>query len=80
MEKQLITLHTLKNRYDAQIYEQMVDSLFDTPVHDLVEELIGRMGISELDRWAESIQEDCELSNLYRDGNGSMGLSDLTRP
>lgn len=79
MKKEVITLNTLKNRYHAEIYDQMMDSLFDTPVHELVEELIGRMDINELDKWARSIQEDCELADLYRDGRGSIGVSDLTR-
>lgn len=79
MKNEVITLNTLKTRYHAEIYDHMLDSLFDTPVHELVEELIGRMGMAELDRWAKSIQEDCELADLYRDGRGSIGVSDLTR-
>lgn len=65
-----MSIALLQQRYHPEIAEQMLDSLFDTPVSDLVEELLHHMGQDELDRWAKVIQEDFELKDLYNNNLG----------
>jgi len=60
-----MSIALLQQRYHPEIANHMLDSLFDTPVSDLVDELLHHMGQEELDRWAKSIQEDCEIGGLY---------------
>lgn len=67
-----MTLTDIKKRYHPEIVEHMLDSLYDTPVHDLVEELLYHMDQDKLDKWAKSIQDDCEVADLYNQNVGSI--------
>lgn len=69
-----MTLHEIKQRYHSEIVEYMLDSLYNTPTHDLVEELLYYMDQDKLDRWAKTIQSDFEISDLYNDGIGSISV------
>ena len=69
-EHKPMSIALIQQRYNPEIAEAMLESLFDTPVSDLVEELLHHMGQEETDRWAKVIQEDYELKDLYRDNLG----------
>lgn len=64
----------IKERYHHAIVEHMLDVLYDTPVHDLVEEVLYRMNQKELDKWAKLIQDDNELADLYNQNKGSISV------
>ena len=53
-----VTRHKLEKRYSTEVYEHMMDVLYDTPVSDLIDELLGHMTMDELDQWAKSIEDD----------------------
>lgn len=42
----------IQQRYHPEISEAMLESMFDTPVSDLIEELLHYMGQEKTDRWA----------------------------
>lgn len=65
-----MSIALIQQRYHPEIAEAMLESLFDTPVSDLVEELLHHMGQEETDRWAKVIQEDYELKDLYNNNLG----------
>ena len=53
-----VTRHKLEKRYSPEVYQHMMDVLYDTPVSDLIDELLGHMTMDELDQWAKSIEDD----------------------
>lgn len=62
------TLNEIRKRYHPEIVERMLDVLFDTPVHELVEEILERSSQKELDRWAKSIQSENSYSDEVNHG------------
>lgn len=60
-----MSIALIQQRYHPEIAEAMLESLFDTPVSDLVEELLHHMGQQETDRWAKVIQDDYEITDVY---------------
>jgi hypothetical protein len=58
-----MTLTELKNRYDPVIVESILERMYDTPVSELVEELLFYMPTKDLDNWAEELQEDSPYSD-----------------
>ena len=58
-----MNIQELKKRYHPEIVERMLDVLFDTPVHDLVDEVLQKTSQQELDEWAKEIQEDFSYSD-----------------
>ena len=56
-------LSEIKKRYHPDIVNHMLDVLNDTPVHELVEEILERSSQRELDKWARDIQ----IQNSYSD-------------
>jgi hypothetical protein len=65
-----MSIDSLLKRYHPEIAEHMLEGLFDTPVSDLVEELLYHMGQEKLDCWAKEIQSDLELKDLYKNNLG----------
>ncbi len=65
-----MSIALIQQRYHPDISDAMLDSLFDTPVSDLVEELLHFMGQEKTDKWAKQIQEDNELKYLYKNNLG----------
>ncbi len=65
-----MSIALIQQRYHPDISDAMLDSLFDTPVSDLVEELLQYMGQEKTDKWAKQIQEDNELKDLYKNNLG----------
>ena len=55
-----MTLNEMKKIYSADVYEHMLDVLFDTPVHDLVDQLLAFTPKEDLDTWAKEIAEEQE--------------------
>ena len=53
-----MTLTELKNRYDPAIVESILERMYETPVSELVEELLFYMSTKDLDQWAKELQED----------------------
>lgn len=60
----------IQQRYHPEISEAMLESMFDTPVSDLIEELLHYMGQEKTDRWAKEIQKDNEIKDLYKNNLG----------
>jgi hypothetical protein len=58
-----MNMHDIKKRYHPDVVEHMLEVLFDTPVDQLVEELLYNMTDETLDNWAKVIQAD----NSYSD-------------
>jgi hypothetical protein len=58
-----MNINDIKKRYHPEIVEHMLEVLFDTPVDQLVEELLFNMTDETLDNWAKVIQAD----NSYSD-------------
>lgn len=58
-----MNIQELKKRYHPEIVERMLDVLYDTPVHELVEEVLYKTSQQELDKWAKEIQEDFSYSD-----------------
>jgi hypothetical protein len=58
-----MTLTELKNRYDPVIVESILERMYDTPVSELVEELLFYMPTKDLDHWAKELQEDSPYSD-----------------
>jgi hypothetical protein len=69
-EHKPMSIALIQQRYHPDISDAMLDSLFDTPVSDLVEELLHFMGQEKTDKWAKQIQEDNELKYLYKNNLG----------
>jgi hypothetical protein len=59
----MATINDLKKRYHPDIVEHMLDVLYDTPVSDLIADLLHLTPLTDLDKWAQEIQED----NSYSD-------------
>jgi hypothetical protein len=53
-----MTLTELKKRYDPAIVESILERMYDTPISELVEELLFYMPTKDLDQWAKKLQED----------------------
>jgi len=58
-----MNINNIKKRYHPDVAEHMLEVLFDTPVDQLVEELLYNMTDETLDNWAKVIQAD----NSYSD-------------
>lgn len=58
-----MNMQELKKRYHPAIVEAILERMYDTPVSELVEELLFYMPTEDLDKWARGIQED----NSYSD-------------
>jgi hypothetical protein len=58
-----MNMSDIKKRYHPEVVEHMLEVLFDTPVDQLVEELLYNMTEETLDNWAKVIQAD----NSYSD-------------
>ena len=58
-----MNMSDIKKRYHPEVVEHMLEVLFDTPVDQLVEELLFNMTDETLDNWAKVIQAD----NSYSD-------------
>ena len=58
-----MNMSDIKKRYHPEVVEHMLGVLFDTPVDQLVEELLYNMTEETLDNWAKVIQAD----NSYSD-------------
>ena len=58
-----MNMSEIKKRYHPDVAEHMLEVLFDTPVDQLVEELLYNMTDETLDNWAKVIQAD----NSYSD-------------
>lgn len=58
-----MNINDIKKRYHPDVVEHMLEVLFDTPVDQLVEELLYNMTDETLDNWAKVIQAD----NSYSD-------------
>jgi hypothetical protein len=56
-------LEQIKNKYSAEIVDHMLDVLFDTPVSDLVLDVLESMPLKQLDKWAIEIED--EQHELY---------------
>jgi len=56
-----MNIQELKTKYPEPVVERMLDTLYDTPVSDLVEELLHWMPIQEIDDWAKRIQDEEEV-------------------
>ena len=65
-----MSIALIQQRYHPEISEAMLESLFDTPVSDLIEELLHYMGQEKTDRWAKEIQKDNEIKDLYKNNLG----------
>jgi hypothetical protein len=65
-----MSIALIQQRYHPDISDAMLESLFDTPVSDLVEELLHYMGQEKTDKWAKQIQEDYEVKDLYKNNLG----------
>lgn len=55
-----MTLNEMKKIYSPEVYEHMVDVLFDTPVYDLVDQLLALTPKEDFDIWAKEIAEEQE--------------------
>jgi uncharacterized membrane protein YgaE (UPF0421/DUF939 family) len=60
LRREKMTLNEMKKIYSADVYEHMLDVLFDTPVHDLVDQLLALTPKEDLDTWAKEIAEEQE--------------------
>lgn len=58
-----MNMQELKERYHPAIVESILEQMYDTPVSELVEELLFYMPTEDLDQWAKELQED----NSYSD-------------
>jgi hypothetical protein len=58
-----MTLNEMKKIYSTDVYEHMLDVLFDTPVHDLVDQLLALTPKADIDKWAQEIED--EQDELY---------------
>ena len=58
-----MNMQELKERYHPAIVESILDRMYDTPVSELVEELLFYMPTEDLDQWAKELQEE----NSYSD-------------
>jgi len=65
-----MSIALIQQRYHPEISEAMLESMFDTPVSDLIEELLHYMGQEKTDRWAREIQKDNEIKDLYKNNLG----------
>gem|GEM_PF-4394309 len=65
-----MSIALIQQRYHPEISEAMLESMFDTPVSDLIEELLHYMGQEKTDRWAKEIQKDNEIKDLYKNNLG----------
>ena len=57
-----MNMSDIKKRYHPEVVEHMLEVLFDTPVDQLVEELLFNMTDETLDNWAKVIQADNSYS------------------
>lgn len=53
-----MNMQELKERYHPAIVESILERMYDTPVSELVEELLFYMPTKDLDQWAKELQED----------------------
>jgi len=53
-----MNIHELKNKYPERIIERILDALHDTPVSELIEELLHWMPEEEIEVWVKSIQDE----------------------
>ena len=58
-----MNMSRIKKRYHPEVVEHMLEVLFDTPVDQLVEELLYNMTEETLDNWAKVIQADKSYSD-----------------
>jgi len=63
-----MNLQELKQRYHPEIVEHMLEVLHDTPVSELIDELIYQTPKSDFDKWAKQIQEDNSYSDEVNHG------------
>jgi hypothetical protein len=62
------TINEIKKRYHPDIVEHMLDVLYDTPISDLVDDILHLTPIENLDRWAKEIQENNSYSDEVNHG------------
>jgi len=62
------TLNEIKKRYHTDIVNHMLDVLHDTPVSELIDELLHYTPIESLDAWAKNIQEENSYSDEVNHG------------
>lgn len=65
-----MSIHAIHKRYHPEISEAMLESMFDTPVSVLIEELLYYMGQEKTDSWAKEIQKNFEIKDLYNNNLG----------
>lgn len=56
-----MNIQELKTKYPEQIVERILDVLHDTPVSDLIDELLHWMPEEEIEAWVKSIQDEEEV-------------------
>ena len=61
-----MNMSDIKKRYHPEVVEHMLEVLFDTPVDQLVEELLFNMTDETLDNWAKVIQADNSYSERVK--------------
>jgi len=62
------TLNEIKKRYHPDIVNHMLDVLHDTPVSELIDEILHYTPIERLDVWAKNIQEENSYSDEVNHG------------
>ena len=53
-----MNIQELKAKYPEQIIERILDTLYDTSVSDLIEELLHWMPEGEIAVWVKNIQDE----------------------
>jgi beta-xylosidase len=53
-----MNIQELKAKYPEQIVERILDTLYDTPVSDLIDDLLHWMPEEEIEVWVKNIQDE----------------------
>jgi hypothetical protein len=62
------TLNEIKKRYHPDIVNHMLDVLYDTPIDELIDDVLHYTPIESLDAWAKNIQADNSYSDEVNQG------------
>ena len=55
-----MTYEEIRAKYGIEVLDKIFDVMFNAPVHDLIEDILIRMGDEELDNWVKIIKKTME--------------------
>ena len=53
-----MTYEEIRVKYGEEILDRIFDIMFNAPVHELIEDILIRMGDAELDKWVTILKQE----------------------